>query len=96
MTELHSSADYEEDHLSEEEIAHLSPETQRALMMRDVRAMKSEMRQVRAELKTLMDLFNGAATVVRWVKLLGGFFGAVAALWVIVQPYLPHLEKHSK
>ena len=72
-----------------------SPEIQRALLARAISddhagltLMAAKIDKLTLDVETLMELFNGAKTVVRAVSWVGGVAVALTAAWHVMSPYV--------
>lgn len=54
--------------------------TEVALLKKDIDQLKSEVQELRGDIKDLIQAWNTATTVVTFVKWLAGFFGAAGVI----------------
>lgn len=65
-----------------------SHEVQQALLQSDVNQMKDDLKELRQEVKDLLDAWKTATNVLAFVKWLAGIGTAVAFLWAVIKAKL--------
>lgn len=66
-------------------MSQMSPETEIALMRKDMDSMKEDVKAVRAEVQALVDAWKTANNVLAFVKWMSGLGVAVAAFWALLK-----------
>ena len=65
-----------------------SHEVQQALLQSDVNQMKDDLKELRHEVKDLLDAWKTATNVLVFVKWLAGIGAAVAFFWAVIKAKL--------
>jgi hypothetical protein len=65
-----------------------SNEVQQALLQSDVNQMKDDLKELRQEVKDLLDAWKTATNVLAFIKWLAGIGAAVAFIWALIKAKL--------